>query len=268
MVEKTYGIKIVSADPVFPVKTFYGAIDGKAAVADDLRNYSRLFAAEFSLYALSLVKKTRLKRVIFCRTLSFAGQRRTAIPDFEHDDLYFDVESGKADPIYLRKVIHHEFFHIVDLRDDGKLYEDERWKNLNPSEFKYGTGGKNAQNVSDTATLTEKYPGFLNHYSTTGVEEDKAEVFANLIVDAVYVAQRAQTDRVLSAKAERMKELVAEFCAEMDGAFWRARLSTEPPPVTANVVWCKTVVPVTMRPRLFTRFNRICPPAVSCYRQQ
>jgi hypothetical protein len=70
--------------------------------------------------------------------------------------------------------------------------------------------------------LTDKFPGVLNHYSTTAVEEDKAEVFANLIVDSKYVANRAKKDRVLSAKVERMKELLVAFCPEMNDKFWEA----------------------------------------------
>jgi hypothetical protein len=74
--------------------------------------------------------------------------------------------------------------------------------------------------MADTSVLTDKYPGFLNHYSTTGVEEDKAEVFANLIFDAAYVAERAKKDKVLATKIERMKELLTKFCPEMNQKFW------------------------------------------------
>ena len=60
----------------------------------------------------------------------------------------------------------------------GRLIPVFRWDALKPKDFKYGSGGKNAQDISTTSLLTEKYPGFLNHYSTTAVEEDKAEVLA------------------------------------------------------------------------------------------
>src|SRR5204863_9871526 len=65
-----------------------------------------------------------------------------------------------------------------------------------------------------------KYPGFLNHFSTFGVNEDKAEVFANLIVDSAYVERRATKDPVLRAKVQRMRELLAEFCPAVNDEFW------------------------------------------------
>ena len=119
-----------------------------------------------------------------------------------------------------KKRDHAQCRDIIDFRDDGLVYKDERWQALNPADFKYGSGGKNAQETKDTSVLTDKYPGFLNHYSTTGVEEDKAEVFANLMVEPGYLAERMKTDRVLKAKTERMRELLKDFCSDMNDKFW------------------------------------------------
>jgi hypothetical protein len=219
-VSKAYEIGVNTAGLNFPVKITYGAIDGKNADSQELRGYAGLFASEFALYPRELVKRSQLKRVLLCTELSFAGQRRNAIPDFEHDALYLDVSRGSYNKVYLRKVIHHEFFHIIDYRDDGSLYRDERWSLLNPNEFKYGNGGRAAQDVRETSVLTNKFPGFLNHYSTTAVEEDKAEMFANLIVDLEYVEDRAKKEQAINSKVERMKELLARFCPEMNDEFW------------------------------------------------
>jgi len=217
--ESAYKIEIVTACPTFPVKTTYGAIDGAAADDESLEPYAGLFSAEFGLYPTNLIKRAQLKRVVLCKNLSYIGQRRGAIPDWEHDTLYLDVEFGAHSKPYLRKAIHHEFFHIIDFRDDGMVYQDERWSSLNPTAFRYGNGGKSARGNGESV-LTDKYPGFLNHYSTTGVEEDKAEVFANMIVDYAYVQNRALNDRVIKAKVERMRELLASFCPEMNAKFW------------------------------------------------
>jgi hypothetical protein len=220
MIAKNYKIEVVPADTFFPVKTTHGTIDGKNPGKKELRDYISLFALEFNLYPTDLVQRSRLKRVVLCSGLSFADQRRNAIPDYEHDTLYLDISRGTYSKIYLQKVIHHEYFHIIDYRDDGLVYKDERWEALNPAKFKYGSGGRAAQDLQQTSVLTDKFPGFLNHYSTTAVEEDKAEVFANLMVDFKYVQNRAKKDRVLGTKVDRMKELLAKFCPEMNDKFW------------------------------------------------
>src|SRR5947209_4015840 len=89
-IARTYKIEIVRSDPSFPVKTTYGAIDGKGAGKKEVQEYAGLFAPEFALYPTDLIKRSQLKRVVLCDDLSFAGQRRNAIPDYEHDTLYLD----------------------------------------------------------------------------------------------------------------------------------------------------------------------------------
>jgi hypothetical protein len=233
-VGETYRLRIVTTSPRLPVKIASGEINGSAAAKAEIESYAPLFAFEWSLYPPELVKKTRLKAVVFCRDLTFAGQRRTAVPDFEHDVLYLDVARGRNSDRYTRMVIHHEFFHIVDLRDDDLLYEDERWAKLNPPGFKYGPGGINLQNDPTVTDPDKDTPGFLNRYAASGVEEDKAEVFAHLMVEPKEMKERAAKDKYLSAKIERMKELLAEFAPTMDAKFWKAVEKAERPEVSED----------------------------------
>ncbi len=219
-IARAFRIEIITANAAFPVQTTFGMIEGKNADETDLEDYTKLFSFEFAIYPPELVQRAQLKRVVFCTGLSFAGQRRNAVPDFEHDTLYLDVSRGKHSQLYLRKVIHHEFFHIIDYRDDGAVYRDDSWSSLNAADFQYGTGGAAAQDRANTSILTTQFPGFLNHYSTTGVEEDKAEVFANLIVGLPAFEERASKDHVLNAKMERMKQLLTGFCPELNEMFW------------------------------------------------
>ena len=216
---KYYRIEIVHAAPGFPVRTSWGAIEGMAADSKLLARYVPIFVREFSLLPASLIAKAKLKKVVLCAELSFAGQRRNAIPDWESDVLYLDVTQMHR-PRYLAAVIHHEFFHLIDYRDDGFVYKDDAWAALNPSDFKYGSGGKNAQNDKSTTAFTNKHPGFLTHYGTTGVEEDKAELYAHLIVNFGHVNDRAKEDAVLRAKIDRLKKLLVEFCPEVNEKFW------------------------------------------------
>lgn len=220
-VAQKYHIEIVHEAPTFPAKTHWGPITGKKGEPKNLEQYVPLFVREFTLLPVSLIQKSKLKRIILCEELSFVGQRRNAVPDWEHDDLYLEVSRGAKYPRYLATVIHHEFFHIVDYKDDGLVYKDDAWSALNPKDFKYGNGGKNAQSNGSTSMLTTKFPGFLTHYGTTGVEEDKAELYAHLIVNSAVVKDRIKTDAVLKAKVARMKSLLKSFCPSMNDDFWK-----------------------------------------------
>ena len=230
-VGKKYRLEIVTSSPKFPVRMKTGVIDGSAAAKAEVESYAAIFAFEWSLYPPELVKKTRLKSVVFCKDLTFAGQRRTAVPDFEHDVLYLDVVRGRNDDRYVRKVIHHEFFHIIDLRDDDQLYEDERWVKLNPPGFKYGPGGIKLQNDPTVTETGKDVPGFLNRYAAAGVEEDKAEVFAHLMVEPKEMEDRAEQGQVHARKVDRMKELLRDFTPKANGDFWKTVEKAERPEV-------------------------------------
>jgi len=220
-IAKTYQIAVNYESPSFPVKTHWGAIEGRKPDRKNLERYTPLFVREFTLLPPALITKTKLKKVVLCEELAFAGQRRNAVPDWEHDVLYLEVSRGSYAPRYLATVIHHEFFHMVDYRDDGQVYKDDVWVALNAKGFKYGNGGKNWQKDKSTTAFTDKYPGFLTHYGTTGVEEDKAELFAHLIVNPAHVNERCKDDTVLRAKVARMKKLLVDFCPEVNEAFWK-----------------------------------------------
>jgi hypothetical protein len=213
-------IAVQTDNEKFPAYNNHGRIDGANPDAASLKNYLPMFVEEFSLYPPECIKRSDLKKVIVCKSLRFAEQLRSAIPDYAHDTLYLDCENGIWSSAYMRHTVHHEYFHIIDWKDDGRVYEDKEWSALNPKGFKYGTGGKNNQD-NDAYGTGANLSGFLSAYATTGVEEDKAEMFANMMVRYKAVERRAQADAVIASKFARMKELLKQFCPEMDDAFWR-----------------------------------------------
>jgi hypothetical protein len=220
---QAYGIEIVADDPDLPVTAPYGTIVG-GAPGESARAYAELFIEEFSRYPVEFVRRSRLKRIVFCTRLAFEGQPRGAVPDFANDTLYLDVECGGTGSDYQRSTLHHDYFHMVDYRDDGEVYRDDAWAALNPPEFKYGTGGRFAQGDPLAGALVDGFRGFLTRYAMTGVEEDKAEVYSHLMVHPEAVESRAGADRVLLEKVSRIKGLLADFCPEMNPEFWRRNL--------------------------------------------
>ncbi len=220
VLERTFSISVIQSGEPFPVATYHGAVTGTDAAPEDRERYVPLLVSEFSLYPSELVRRTGLRRLVLCTGLSFAGQRRNAVPDFEHHTLYLEVARGAYSTFYMRTVIHHEYFHMVDYLDDGHLYDDTAWERLNRAGFRYGAGGKHAQD-DNTVSLLIETPGFLTRYAMAGVEEDKAELFAHLMVHPAAVEERARRDTVVAAKVRQMKALLARFCSRVDAAFWK-----------------------------------------------
>src|SRR4051812_9590507 len=73
---KTYGIEILHEAPIFPARTSWGVIEGKKAAGKSLERYTPLFLREITLLPTTLIAKAKLKKVVLCEELSFAGQRR------------------------------------------------------------------------------------------------------------------------------------------------------------------------------------------------
>jgi hypothetical protein len=181
---------------------------------DDALDSAVRIQREFKAYPPALFARAGCERIVLCTNLAYAGQLRAAIPDWEHNTLYIDTQRGSKSSGYPEYVLHHEFFHLIDRADDGDVYSDPEWSALNPIGFHYGTGGVNAQTTRNTGTLTDKIQGFLTHYATTGVEEDKADLFAYIITHKNYISARMRTDITLRAKVTRLKALLVDFCPD------------------------------------------------------
>jgi len=212
-----YGLLVALSSPAlpaFPVTIPHGQISGEEADHQNVESYWPRFRAEWELYPSGFVKQTKLKRIILCENLAFENQLRTAIPDFEHHDLYIDVSRGHDNQLYVREVIHHEFFHIIDYCLDHLTRDDDEWTDLNPRGFMYGGGGQFYQNRSGTSVFSNNYPGFINEYSTSGLAEDKAEIFANMVVNRTGLSI-FNGDNIVQKKMKKMKELLKRFYPQL-----------------------------------------------------
>ncbi|WP_165066925.1 zinc-binding metallopeptidase [Paludisphaera rhizosphaerae] len=223
---KEAAVQVVNVRTDLDVETPFGPITAKPT-GSGLTKYARLLSEEFALYPASLVRKARLRRLVLCSDLAFNGELRGAIPDYWHGDLYLDVVRGSASPPYQRTAIHHEFFHLVDYQDDGEVYRDDAWSALNPIDFRYGPGGANVQDDPSGSLPNEKTRGFLTAYATSGVEEDKAEVFSRLIMIPREVERRSSADPIIWRKVARMKDMLKAFEPSVDEVFWK-RIAERP----------------------------------------
>jgi hypothetical protein len=199
-------------------------IQGLQAKLKDLEHFLPIFLEEWRLLPTMLVHRTRLKYIAFGRQFRLPAERmeREAIPDYHHEGMYYSVAYDHQQPIlehYFRGVVHHEYFHYVDFRDDGIVYGDDVWKKLNSAGFKYGRGGASARGNTQGLVRMPK-PGFITDYASSGVEEDKAEVFRCMLVNLVEMEARAKSDEYLARKVQQMKKLLNDFCPELDEPYW------------------------------------------------
>jgi hypothetical protein len=190
---------------------------------EKLRRYIVLFDHEFSKYPKIFLQKTRLKAVVFVKSLAFKTQLRTAIPDYGKEILLLDFIRGEHNIVYQQHVIHHEFYHMIEEEINTNPYwKDPDWKDLNVPGIQYGQGGKTVQHNSNVYELTHPEPGFINLYSQSAIEEDKAEIYAALFVTKEYeqVMRWTDEDRVLQKKTEYMKNFLKALDPEFSEQYW------------------------------------------------
>ena len=172
--------------------------------------YRKILAAELGKYPMPLLQKSKLKGIAIVKNLSVAGQRRAAMPDYENEILYLDFQRGAHNPAYQAHVIHHEFFHLLEQELNGSAYfKDPEWAKLNPKNFRYGKGG-NKQRGNDNFALVHPQSGFINRYSTSALEEDKAEIYAALFIpgERKKINAMAAKDTHLAAKIKMMRRIL------------------------------------------------------------
>lgn len=222
-IRETYGVAVRFENQDYPVKCSTYEIRAENPEREEVLAYAGTLR-EFTLYPKGLVKKSGIREVVLARKIVFKDARyeqaRAAVPAFERDALYLDVTGGGAEARDRAHILHHEFFHAVDWKDDGELYGDAKWSKLNAESFRYGNGGAELRD-DDAGVLTDKFPGFLTRYARSGVEEDKAETFSWLVVEPETVLKRAKKDKVLGKKVEALKKLLVEAAKDVDEGWWK-----------------------------------------------
>ncbi len=176
--------------------------------------YLQLFVAEFSRYPAEVIAKTQLRKIVFCQNLALQGVPKMGVCVRPSNILYLNittVESSKD----LREALHHEFFHMIDRKINQP---DSEWESMNAPSFHYGKSNSEYESGSGEGPLQKA--GFVSPYSQVSASEDKAEVFARIMVDHPWVSYRALGDPILEAKVEHLKKLLYSFSNSFDSAFW------------------------------------------------
>src|SRR5215471_3350046 len=183
-----------------------------------IRIVAGLLARELAVYPIEVITLSKLERLIICTKLKshhhdVAGLAEMGL--FVIDTIYLSADSLTRDCEYGRRTFHHELFHAIDFHDDLLKYLDPEWHRLNSAGYRSSEDHHISFNQPTDAV------GFLSTHSMTAIYEDKAEVYAHLIINYGEVTKRAKEDEVLARKIARMKELLHQFCPKFNDEFWQ-----------------------------------------------
>lgn len=222
-IEHKYNIDLEYKNP--PNSSYHGSNFVLLSESDEskLAKYVSLFYMEFNRYPQDFIKNVDLRKVAFVKNLSVGGQYRAAEADSTNEVLFYDVHIGSYNETYQKGVIHHEFYHMIEEEINGDpYYQDPVWASFNDPNFKYGSGGTSAYDDSGYENKVLE-AGFISVYSTYALEEDKAEIFANLMMPKLAEEMYSKTtnDPILAKKVDYMKDFLSKYSEHMDEDFWQ-----------------------------------------------
>ena len=107
-----------------------------------------------------------------------------------------DVGESGSNTLYLQRSFLHELYHLIEYRFNA--YQDTEWQKL------FGAGYANSYDGRITQSpIGSGKRGFLNAYAETYPHEERAELFASLLLNPAEVVAhiKATNDRLLKEKA-------------------------------------------------------------------
>lgn len=213
------GVGVVAGDFV---NDSWGAVSYETnSPPEELIAYLDLLCHEFSKYPKGYLQQSQTMTIVIGRSLAFCDQPRAAIPDPYKKQLFLSVNGayGISSNRYLAHVMHHELHHLTEYSMwKNMTYDWADWLLLNGDGFCYGQGGAEAYSEylvkgTDFYTPNNPYRGFINLYSLTGDEEDRAELMAFLMTDfeRPEVEKLLRKDQVLRKKTQLLAKLFIDF---------------------------------------------------------
>jgi hypothetical protein len=181
-------------------------IDGGPASRTALAAFAPLLSGELLRYPPTVLEAAALERIVLCAGLRFEGRDVGGIGAAGW--IYLDVSIGDA--ALRRSLVHHELFHLID-----RERWTAEWDALNPAWFRYrGLAGENLPGGLDARAL-----GFVSQYATASSSEDRAEVYAWMLVAPTAVAERVERDPLLARKVHTLLFLTWQVDAAF-GELW------------------------------------------------
>ena len=194
---------------------------------ENFRKMAALMLQEWAKYPPEWTKATDLRYINLIKQYEYlyngAGQARAAAPHNYLQTMLYDI-GYVYDEAYMREVIHHEYDHYFEASHYSDVYhQDVEWASFNPQGFSYGGGGGTCYQPGNSC-LTGEHPmdGFVTGYATSGMEEDKAELYAYMFTkegnDKLQVWLK--NDATLAKKYTYYKALIQSVVPQMDDDYF------------------------------------------------
>ena len=187
------------------------------------REIINVLRKEIELYPRNFLKKSGLKYVVICekitdRNIDFEPTG-IALSHYDKSPGVFYLNLSAISKINtnkvkkIKEVFHHEFYHIID-SSLSLIILDEKWNKINEQEYL-------EEYLIDGSGIDNSTKGYISKYSRSNAAEDKAELFAYMIVEHKEFKKIKEKDEILFKKSKLMISRLKSISKDMDKNFWK-----------------------------------------------
>ncbi len=221
-IERKYKINVIyqGIPPMTSSKYLY-----QEASPEDLPqlfDYVKIFYEELLKYPKTFFIDKDIRSIVFVKKLFFNAKPAEGLFSYNDKRIFFDFLRNGGNVLSKRHSIHHEFYHMMDVMQPG--WRNPLWDTFNEPEFVYGE--ESLRNIEQgrgkTYKIFRERQGFITPYSMKSAEEDKAEIYACLMIQSQnHILNRwIKEDPILRKKTEYIKSRIQEFCPYMNEQYW------------------------------------------------
>jgi hypothetical protein len=229
LIEKKWGITVLwapgSPAPPMPAKVrlVYSYFTDKKLA--QFKAFVRMLRDELDMYPDAIVSRLGFGNIYILdeftyRDVKLAGQSFSWIPK---PAVAYGLNSFKPEDVasraFFSRTTHHEVFHAMErqfTRSGGPLF-GATWDALNEPGFKYRIG-PNAVSAEGQPTHTKDNKGrkgFAEPYGMNIATDDRATLYARMMVADQVFYGRLATDPILLAKTNRLQEFFRNIRQEL-----------------------------------------------------
>jgi len=229
LIEKKWGITVLwepgSPAPPMPAKVrlVYSYFTDKKIV--QFKAFVRMLREELDMYPDAIVSRLGFGNIYILdeftyRDVKLAGQSFSWIPK---PAVAYGLNSFKPEDAnsraFFSRTTHHEVFHAIERQftvASGTLFGPE-WNALNEEGFRYRIG-PNSVSAEGQPTHTKDNAGrkgFAESYGMNIATDDRATMYARMMVADKVFYGRLPTDPILLAKTKRLQEFFGNIRQEL-----------------------------------------------------
>ena len=219
-IENDFGVKVIYRE--VPEGIHSDVVFSSASPEDHetLSRYLTLLHEELAKYPECFFRKARLEAIVLVKRQFYDSKPLEGMYQRTARIIVFDFLRNQGHDIKQRLNVHHELYHMFE-NQNGLAWTLRDWEGFNVPGFSYQIPKSLQPNKNPVNYFAPPVQGFVTYYGMKSPTEDRAEIFATLMIDSQrrVVLRWMEKDAVLRKKVQALKAAVEDVCPDFAERF-------------------------------------------------